>query len=280
MADETTDPATAAGLGSSFFQQPALDSDASNEGSTLVVRYAGDYDAVRAYAATLSIGSPHPDATNHANYVLSNIRLERYEGPSGRLELTYTDNAASSASGTTGDARVKSVAWSLVTTPCDVPIWRYCGPSDQNARRVRIEPWMMEPDPDLKKAWKYATPTGGIAELTLNDQKLAAKILAGYETVQRHYPTIRKITKLSKGIVHMDGELDHVATAANLTDAPAYFLAQAEEWLKTGEQIDIDEKESQTLTEEWIGGSAGNGGNAFDPAFYGESPDRWEFGSV
>lgn len=281
MADETTDPATAAGLGSSFFQQPALDSDASNEGSTLVVRYAGDYDAVRAYAATLSIGSPHPDATNHANYVLSNIRLERYEGPSGRLELTYTDDAADSSGGdTNGNARVKSVAWSLVTTPCDVPIWRYCGPSDQNARRYRIEPWTLEQDPDLKSAWKYTDPNGVVRELTINDQKLAGMIAKGYETVQRHYPTIRKITKLSKGKVLMDGELDHVATAQNLADAPEYFLAQAEEWLKTGEQIDIDENGSQTLTEEWTGGSAGDGTHAFEPAFYGESPDRWEFGSV
>ena len=280
MSDETTDPATAAGLGTSFFQQPALDSEKTNNGGTLVVRYAGDYDAVKAYAGTLSIGAAHPDTTNHANYVLSNIRLERYEGPSGRLELTYTDDAASSASGTTGDARVKSVAWSLITTPCDVPIWRYCGPSDQNARRYRIEPWTLEQDPDLRSTWKYMDPNGVVRELTINDQKIAEMIAKGYETVQRHYPTIRKITRLSKGNVHMDGELDHVATAANLTDAPAYFIAQAEEWLKTGEQIDIDENGSQTLTEEWVGGSAGNGMHAFEPAFYGESQDRWEFGSV
>lgn len=281
MSDETTDPATAAGLGTSFFQQPALDSEETNDGGTLVVRYAGEYDAVKAYAATLSIGAAHPDTTNHASYVLSNIRLERYEGPSGRLELTYTDDAADSSGGSTnGNARVKSVSWSLVTTPFDVPIWRYCGPSDQNARRYRIEPWTLEQDPDLKRAWKYTDPNGVVRELTINDQRIAAKILAGYETVQRHYPTIRKITRLSKGNVLMDGELDHIATAANLSGAPAYFIAQATAWLKTGEQIDIDEKGSQTLTEEWVGGNAEAGADAFDPAFYGESPNRWEFGSV
>lgn len=267
MADETTDPAAAAGLGTLFWQQPGLETERSEDGATLTVRYAGDYDAVKAYADLFEPGDAHP---SDAALLLRSVRLERYEGPSGRLELTYSDNAPATGGESDGNARVKKVSWSLATTPADVPIWRYCGPSDQNARRARLEPWSQEPDYDLKIAWKWRDPSGGVHELVENDKKLAAKILKGYETVQRHFPTIRKVTRLTKGKVTFDGMLDYVGAPGG---APDGFTSAAAAWLKTGEQIDVAEDGSQTLTEEWTGGES------FDENFYGDL-QRWEFGSV
>ncbi len=253
--------------GTDFWEQPALEQERAADSATITVRYAGDYDAVKAYADGFSPGDAHPSA---AGYELTRISVERYEGPSGRLTLVYSDVADDGAE-QEPKARVKKVSWSLVTTPCDVPIWRYCGPSDQNARRYRLEPWMQEPDPDLKKAYRWTGPHGGVSELVANDKKLADKILLGYETVQRHFPTIRKVTELTRGEVEPDGALDHVADP---DDAPAYFVTRATEWLKTGEQIDVHDDGSQTLTEEWIGGES------FDVNFYGDGNARWEFGTV
>ena len=45
-------------------------------------------------------------------------------------------------------------------------------------------------------------------------------------------------------------------------------------FIATGEQIDVHDDGSQTLTEEWIGGEE------FDANFYGDGNDRWEFGTV
>jgi len=252
--------------GTDFWEQPALEQERSADSATVTVRYAGDYDAVSAYAASFSVGTAHPTM---AGYELTKVVLERYEGPSGRLTLVYSDVGDDASS--SPKARVKKVSWSLATTPCDVPIWRYCGPSDQNARRYRLEPWSQEQDADLKKQWKWRDPYGGLQELQANDQKLGAKILKGYETVQRHFPTIRKVTSLTKGEVEPDGSLDYVGDP---TDAPDYFVTRATQWLKVGEQIDIAENGSQTLTEEWIGGEE------FDANFYGDGNDRWEFGTV
>ena len=252
--------------GTDFWEQPALEQERSADSATITVRYAGDYGSVSAYAASFAVGSAHPAM---AGYELVRVVLERYEGPSGRLSLVYSDVGAGTSSSPT--ARVKKVSWSLVTTPCDVPIWRYCGPSDQNARRYRLEPWSQETDPDLKKAFKWRDDLGGLHQLVSNDEKLAYKILDGYETVQRHFPTIRKVTELTKGEVEPDGELDHVADP---DDAPACFVIRAAKWLKTGEQIDVHDDGSQTLTEEWIGGEE------FDANFYGDGNDRWEFGTV
>lgn len=267
MADETTDPATAAGLGTLFWQQPGLDTERSEDGSTLTVRYAGDYDAVVAYAATFEPGDAHP---SDRALVLIRIRLERYEGPSGRLELVYSDNAPG---GTEQEpkARVKKVTWGLSSTPADVPIWRYCGPSDQNARRSRLEPWSQEPDYDLRSDWKWRDELGGVHELVQNDIKLARKMLAGHDAVQRHFPTIRKVTILTRGEVVPDGFLDYIGDP---TGAPDYFVTRATQWLKIDEQIDIADDGTQTLTEAWIGGEE------FDVNFYGDDPDRWEFGTV
>lgn len=257
--------------GTTFWEQPALEQERSADDSRITVRYAGDWSDVSDYAAAFTIGAAHPTATG---YELASVLLERYEGPSGRLTLVYSDTAAEEDSTShTSSARVKKVAWSLVTTPCDVPIWRYCGPSDQNAKRYRLELWMAEQDPDLKSAFKYTAPDGTIRDLTVNDTYIAYKILQGYETVQRHYPTIRKITSLTKGDVTPDGELDHIKVGGP-AGAPAYMLAFAASWLKTGEQIDVAEDGQQTLTEEWIGGEE------FDANFYGDDPDRWEFGTI
>lgn len=266
MADETTDPATASGLGTLFWQQPGLDTERSEDGATLTVRYAGDYDAVKRYADSFDPGDAHP---SDRNLVLTGIRVERYEGPSGRLELVYSDNAPG---GTDQDpaARVKRTDWSLSTTPADVPIWRYCGPSDQSARRYRLEPWSQEPDADLKKDHKWRGPDGETNELGARDILLADKMLLGYETVQRHFPTIRKVTALTKGKVVPDGALDHIGAP---TGAPSYFTSRAAAWLKVDEQIDIAADSSQTLTEEWIGGES------FDENFYGTT-GRWEFGTI
>lgn len=275
MADETPDaPATpaATGLGTLFWEQPALEHGTTQDESSVVIRYAGDYDALKTFSTSFSVGAAHPD---DSDYELAEIRLERYEGPSGRLTLTYKDTApGGGGGGSSGAARQKSVKWGLTSTAQTLSILRYCGPSEgANASRPRIELFMAETDGDLKNVYKYHTGDGAVAELTSqNDKKMADKILAGIESVQRHFPSVRKTTIYTKGSFAPSGDLDVAVTAATLGGygCPASLHGRAAQWLKSGEDVEIDGDGNQTLVETWIGGAR------FDPDFYGPIGTRWE----
>ena len=271
-----SDPATPT-PGTDFWEQPATEQELSTDASTITVRYAGDYAAVKTYRNSFAVGDAHP---TEAGYELSNIRLERYEGPSGRLILTYSDTAADAeGSGGGRAAREKKTEWSLTSVSGLVPIWRYCGQSegwDSAARRWRIELWMQEPDAQLRQVWQWRD-NGGVGatlELGTRDKILAAKVAKGIDAVERHAPAIRKRTVYTKGLITPTGELDFKITPAALiaAGAPAHFVARASQWLKIDEQIDIAANGTQTLLEAW------QGGEDFDDDFYGAS--RWEYGSI
>lgn len=271
-----SDPVTPA-PGTDFWEQPSLEQESTADGSTITVRYAGDYVSVKAYARAFSTGDAHPTETG---YELSRILLERYEGPSGLLTLVYADTAAEGeGGGADRAARKKKESWSLATVSGLVPIWRYCGQSDgwdSAARRWRIELWMQEPDASLREAWQWrdAGGAGAVLELGARDKILAAKIAKGIDAVERHAPMIRKRTVYTKGKIEPTGELDYKLTDAELQEAgaPSYFTNRAAEWLKIDEQIEIADDGTQTLVEAW------QGGEAFDDDFYGT--DRWEYGSI
>lgn len=271
-----SDPATPT-PGTDFWEQPSLEQESSADGSTITVRYAGDYASVKAYARAFSTGDAHP---TEASYELSRIHLERYEGPSGRLALVYSDTAAGAAGeGGSRPAREKKTEWSLTSVAGLVPIWRYCGQSDgwdSAARRWRIELWMQEPDAQLRQAWEWRDNGGaGVTlELGTRDKILAAKIAKGIESVERHAPAIRKKTFYTKGAITPTGELDFKIAPEALVaaGAPAHFVSRASQWLKIDEQIDTASDGSQTLLEVW------QGGEDFDDNFYG--PNRWEYGTI
>lgn len=163
-----------------------------------------------------------------------------------------------------------SVVWSMTTSQITYPIERYCGPSGgASAQLWEIRAWQREPDSSLYSSFQFRTP--GMTIHTLSDQsmRIAGKIAAGIDSVMRFYPTIKKISTYGGGKIRGLGDnLAHIDTPGSPYDSAAKM------WLKTGDDVQRAADGSQIRTETWIGSET------IDANLYGESPDRWELGSI
>ncbi|MBR1837896.1 MAG: hypothetical protein IJ783_11495 [Kiritimatiellae bacterium] len=266
--------------GTDFWEQPELTlSRATRAAARLVEQYRGPYGEVKAWADALQLGNAHPDAAAYKYYTLQSVDLTRDAGPSGTAVLVWTNAGVDDTASAADDARVLEVNWHLSTSPIDVSVYRYCGQSQgANANRARIEAW-----------WNGVLSGEGVAadgtidmpsHFNAGDRAIAAKLLAGREVVQRHYPTIVKTTLAGKGSLSPDGKLDHViANGAGPAGAPAWMAGRAAQWLKIQEDGEQHADNTQTFVEAWIGG------DDFDMNFYGNEAQsgtsgRWEFGTI
>lgn len=253
-------------LNSKFWGQAEWRQHVTSEAAQIVVNYFGEFAEVKAYADTFRIDDAFPLA-GAETYLLADIDLTRSAGPSGRLVLTYSDTAADTSLSVDAPARIRKVSWRLNSVPIDISVYKYCGSSQvNNANPARIKYWWNNAGDD---------PESSMADM-LNeyDIKIAEKLLAGSEVVQRHYPVLAKVTQATRGRLKLTGELDHICQASDLDGAPAHLAGRAARWLKQQEDIETGADGSQTLTESWIGG------DGFDLNFYGDAPDRWAFGSI
>lgn len=247
--------------GDGFWAQAEWRQHVTKDAAQIVAQYFGEYAQVKAYADAFHIDDPFPGAPT---YLLADIDLTRSPGPSGRLVLTYTDAAGDVSS---SSARVRKVEWRLNSVPIDVSVYKYCGSSQvNNANPARIKYWWNNAGDD---------PESSMADmLNEHDIKIAEKLLAGSEVVQRHYPVLTKVTVATRGSLSPTGELDHFYAGSDIDGAPSHLSSRAFRWLKQQEDIETGADGSQTLTESWIGG------DGFDLNFYGEEPDRWDFGTI
>ena len=257
----TAGPAPADESGDGFWAQAEWRQHVTKDAAQIVAQYFGEYAQVKAYADAFRIDDPFPGAPT---YLLTDIDLTRSAGPSGRLVLTYTDADGDVSS---HSARIRSETWRLNSVPIDISVYKYCGSSQvNNANPARIKYWWNNAGDD---------PESSMADmLNEHDIKIAEKLLAGSEVVQRHYPVLSKVTQATRGRLKLTGELDHICQASDLAGAPAHLAGRAARWLKQQEDIETGADGSQTLTESWIGG------DGFDLNFYGEEPDRWDFGTI
>ena len=261
MADDIATAPGAPAENSGYWQQPDFEHEVSEDGGSITVLYRGSYAELAAFARSFSPGSSAYEGD--ADYVLARRRLERSAGPSGLLTLVYTDTAEGTDEDGGAAARLRSVAWRLASTPADVSVYRYCGPSSSNANRARIERWWSAPGGD---------PASTISGLCEADQRIARKLLEGKEVVQRHFPTLVKTSVYGRGRIQPTGALDHYS--ASVAGAPEWMAGRAACWLKQQEDCELAPDKTQTLVEAWIGG------DAFDPNFYGDGEARWAFGSI
>ena len=239
----------------------------------LVIPVRGAYAELAAIEAGLDPGETA--LAGAAGYVLANTDLTRENGALGLLRLTFTKSAA--ADNTSNDADELSVDWALTTQAQTLSILRYCGPSASQGYRPRIETWMRESDGELKSSYKYHAEGGEIVDLqTAGDKLMADKILAGIESVMRHFPSIRKTTTYTKGKFEPSGELDYYCTKDEMKGygCPETLADRKPKWLKTREDVTIARDKKQTLIEEWIGG------DSFDENLYGPDDNRWTPASI
>lgn len=254
-------------------EQPDRNLSRENGKGRIVVPVRGDYAELAAVEAGLEPGTTPLDGA--AGYVLATTNLTRENGGIGLLRLTFTKSAAEDS--TSDDADELDVDWELTTQAQTLSILRYCGRSASQGYRPRIETWMREPDGELKSSYKYHAEGGEIVDLqTAGDKLMADKILAGIESVMRHFPSIRKTTTYTKGKFEPSGDLDYYCTKAEMKGygCPETLADRKPKWLKTREDVKIARDKTQTLIEEWIGG------DSFDENLYGPDNVRWTPASI
>jgi hypothetical protein len=250
--------------------QPELTYTKSRDSERATVRSRGPFGDLLATYDALELGKIGRGLTGMR---LKSATLTRCEGGLGVLEEVYGSDPSSASQ--TGRAEEIQTSWRFSTSPQDVSVYRYCGPSvGANANRRRIENWYSN---YLASVAENDGGEGGVADvdffrsLTSADQEIARKLLEGKESVMRHFPTIQKITDYrGGGALAFTGELDYAVDS--IPDAPAWMLERAAAWLKVQEDVDESGDGHRTLTESWIGAAE------FDEDFYGEN--RWEFGTI
>jgi hypothetical protein len=157
--------------------------------------------------------------------------------------------------------------WALRNTQVTHPLSVYCGPSQAaNAQWRRIQQWSQETDNTLYEAFMFHSGTS-IKELTNHDIPIAEKLMQGIEEVQRHYPVAQRTRLYARKPSGVGADLDHIRT-------PGEFANAAPVWLKTQDDVSQNADGSWTRVEQWLGAET------LDQNLYGDSPHRWEFGTI
>ena len=251
--------------------QPQITVASDDEGETATVRWKGSLDLIKAQAAGYRIGQPYTVAAGGVTIQGDCKRATVETGPGGLATLSlslFAEHKTASAR----SAKKYKEDWELTNSQEMIPISQYAGPSGgANANLRQIELWRNGDDPDLYAAYQYKDGDGTVT-LDGGTLKLAEKIRQGIETVMRFSPTIRKVTRYSKGhVAGLGKKLSHIDTPS---DAPSGMANAAKAWLKIGDNLSIAGDGTQTRTELWLGA------DSWDENLYGEPPKRWEFGTI
>lgn len=218
------------------------------------------------YADQLVETAARPRGTLVAGYgyVLS-WSLNRVNGDIG--VATYQLAAQTSEQWQSNEAL--SDLWALKHMRVEIPVERYGGPSEvNNASLYDLARWQTEPDKALYSAYKYKGKGNTVVELTAYTIKLADKIKAGHESVVRHFPVVTR-TRIyaNPPTTGVGADIDHI-------DSPGEYASAAAAWLKIQDDIAGSADGNHTRVEGW------QGAETWDENFYGETPTRWEFGSI
>jgi len=116
---------------------------------------------------------------------------------------------------------------------------------------IDIEGWKNEPDPDLKKVYKYLGGTPEYKyeiELSANAQKFADGINLGLETYEDYAPVARKNT------TYVGGPPSATEAGTKVTPTGITGLPTGYEWRKTADRSTRAGRASRWVkTEEWTG---------------------------
>jgi len=197
-------------------------------------------------------------------YVLS-WTLNRVNGDIG--VATYQLAAQTSEQWQSNEAL--SDLWALKHMRVEIPVERYGGPSEvNNASLYDLARWQTEPDKALYSAYQYLGKGNTVIQLTPYTIKLADKIKAGHESVVRHFPVVTR-TRIyaNPPTTGIGADIDHI-------DTPAQYASASASWLKIQDDIAGSADGNHTRVEGW------QGAETWDANFYGETPTRWEFGSI
>lgn len=227
-------------------------------GLTLTTRtWVGDYDALEAYAANLTVGrkvsgTSTSGVTDVPDGFLASAELTALNGKRGRLTLTIAKHQDGVE------------VWGLEPAEIQKPIRTWKADAENTSDR-----------PDLALLDNWAAQAGNQAlaedynnyrwygqELSGNTRKLAEMIRQGIESYLVYTPVVTCVTRLNEIPDDIGEDLGKICKPASkdsdMKDAVTKLAALAEDWLKTADRIQGALDGTFTRTQQWTGADKWN----------------------
>ena len=172
---------------------------------------------------------------------------EKLQSDRTKWNCTYTIYSPQGGSG--GDAYYTTLD-SMTMVQQQFPLYKYLNADEAAA----VASWenLSDDDVDNKKAFKYKKPDGSydnLLNVSEKAEKVAKKILAGFEYVQKAYPQITHVERFDskKALNNRKNKLNHIDNEG----VPNLITGYS--WLKVQFDWQQNDDGTWTLTESWMG---------------------------
>lgn len=248
-------------------QQCSETRDYLNQKTVVKVSFIGEDTAIAALASVQKKGTKFSGLGSQvAHSVIDSSVTEKLQSDRTKWTCTYTIYSPNGGSGG-GDAYYTTLD-SMTMVQQQFPLYKYL--NEEEAAAVASWENLSDDDVDNKKNFKYKKPDGSyddLSNVSEKAEKVAKKILAGFEYVQKAYPQITHVEKFDtkKALTARKNALNHID--ANVPD-----LISGYSWLKVQFDWQQNDDGTWTLTESWMGVPEAD---PWDPDLYGAN--AWAF---
>lgn len=242
--------------------------DYLNQKTVVKVSFIGEDTAIASLASTQKKGTAFSGTGGVvAHSVIDSSVTEKLQSDRTKWNVTYTIYSPQGGSGG-GDAFYTTLD-SMTMVQQQFPLYKYLNAEEAAA----VASWenLSDDDIDNKKNFKYKKTDGSyddLSNVSEKAEKVAKKILAGFEYVQKAYPQITHVERFDskKSLTDRKNKLNHIDNEG------VPNLISGYSWLKTQFDWQQNEDGTWTLTESWMGVPESD---PWDPDLYGAN--AWDF---
>ena len=242
--------------------------DYLNQKTVVKVSFIGEDTAIATLAATQKKGTQFSGTGSAvAHSVIDSSVTRKIESDRTQWDVTYTIYSPTGGSGG-GDAYYTELD-SMTMVQYQFPLYKYLNATEAAA----VASWenLSDDETEHKANFEYKKAGGGyeaLSEVSAKAEKVAKKIFAGFEYVQKSYPQITHVEKFDtkKELATRRDKLNHIDNSG-VPDLISGFC-----WLKTQFDWQQNDDGTWTLTEAWIGVPSDD---AWDSDLYGDN--AWDF---
>ena len=229
--------------------------------------FIGSDSDIETLASVQKKGTPFSGLSSQVqNSVIESSTTEKMESDRTKWNVVYSIYSNQGS----GDDTFYTSQDSMTMVQYQFPLYKYLD-ADESAA---VASWENLDSTEVKnkKKFKYKKEDGSFDDLknvSEKAEKVAKKLFAGIEYVQKSYPQITHVERFNtkKALTARKNKLNHIDDSNNVPDMISDYS-----WLKT--QFDWQENDDSTwtLTESWIGVP---NDDPWDPDLYGNN--AWTF---
>lgn len=258
------------------YRQPTESVALNDNGVTaFAVVVKGDFSTLETWAKSFDIGDELKDGNTALGLYAQTWQLDRAPGDCGVLAVNCLPKSQTTSGGSTAQKCLDDL-WEVRTLRNDMSIFSYCGETDVEPSRAKIEAWMKEPDGVLAAAFKFRDSAKNEVALESPSLDVAKKIALGREAVIRFYAAITRTRTYDypppclQNLARVD-----TPSTGTASRAPSNIstVISGHEWLKMQDDAIQQPYKTWKRIESWWGIPTSNENpHPWDPNFYGANP--------